>query len=295
MARISRVLQKVFAGGAANNGQFGSAQAGTKILSNDLAVIQALAAFDAGWNSATISSSKLPTLEEMQGLHFMTTTQLAYIFQEGLVEYEANTEYHQNSIVKKAGTYELYGSLINTNLGNALPVQADNASWKYLGDLASLVDAGSGAPIGTPIPWITEVEPADYIEADGSAISRVTYAELFTAIGTRYGVGDGSTTFNLPDWRGEFLRGWDHGAGNDPDAASRTDRGDGTTGDNVGTKQGFEIQSHTHTIRGNTGSDGPQSEVAFDESNNTTRTTNATGGNETRPRNVNVMWCIKYQ
>jgi microcystin-dependent protein len=90
--------------------------------------------------------------------------------------------------------------------------------------------------------------PSGYLECDGSAISRTTYADLFAVIGTSYGAGDGSTTFNLPDYRGEFLRGFDNGANNDPDAAIRTDRGDGTTGDAIGTRQPFSNATHTHQV-----------------------------------------------
>jgi len=299
MARITRKHQKVFAGSAANNGQFGSAQAGTKVLSNDPDTLQALAAFDNGWNDATISSAKLPTLEEMQALHFITTRQIAYLFQEGIPEYSSEAEYYQNSIVRKSGTYELYGSKINTNTGNALPVQTDDANWQYLGDLAVL--SSGGVPVGTVVSFSTDTEPTDFFECDGSAISRTTYAELFAVIGTLYGVGDGSTTFNLPDLRGEFIRGYDNGAGNDPDAASRTDAGDGaTTGDNVGTKQADEFESHVHdfyiggnavggnryAVQGASLREGtnPASAPFIDE-----------GGNETRPRNVSMMYCIKYQ
>ncbi|HEY6034731.1 MAG TPA: phage tail protein, partial [Kofleriaceae bacterium] len=59
---------------------------------------------------------------------------------------------------------------------------------------------------------------------------------LFNEIGTRYG-GDGVTTFKIPDWRGQFPRGWDHGRGLDPNAASRANAGGGLTGDHVGTTQ----------------------------------------------------------
>jgi len=58
--------------------------------------------------------------------------------------------------------------------------------------------------------------PAGWLKANGAAISRATYARLFAAIGTTYGAGDGSTTFNIPDLRGEFLRGFDDGRGADP-------------------------------------------------------------------------------
>ena len=64
-----------------------------------------------------------------------------------------------------------------------------------------------------------------------------------------YGVGDGSNTFNLPSLRGKFLRGWANGSANDPDRATRTDRGDGTTGDNVGTQQAAAYENHGHALR----------------------------------------------
>lgn len=57
--------------------------------------------------------------------------------------------------------------------------------------------------------------PTGWLKANGAAISRSTYAKLFSAIGTTYGSGDGSTTFNLPDMRGEFARAWDDGRGVD--------------------------------------------------------------------------------
>lgn len=100
---------------------------------------------------------------------------------------------------------------------------------------------------GTVMAWTSSTVPAGWLECNGAAISRSTYAELFGAIGTTYGVGDGSTTFNIPDYRGQFLRGWANGQSTDPDRASRTNRGDGTTGDAVGTKQAGATASHTHS------------------------------------------------
>lgn len=147
-------------------------------------------------------------------------------------------------------------------------------------------------PSGSIVAWPTDTAPTGWLECDGSAVSRTTYAALFGVISDDYGNGNGSTTFNLPDYRGEFLRGWANGSANDPDRASRTDRGDGTTGDNVGTKQGYEIQSHTHEALYCKANLGVQSNsgTANDAG---LRTTEATGGNETRPRNVNVMYIIK--
>lgn len=58
--------------------------------------------------------------------------------------------------------------------------------------------------------------PSGYLKANGAEISRTAYANLFSAIGTTFGSGNGSTTFRVPDLRGEFLRGWDDGRGIDP-------------------------------------------------------------------------------
>lgn len=63
--------------------------------------------------------------------------------------------------------------------------------------------------------WPSEVIPAGWIVRDGRALSRVAYAALFTVLGTRYGAGDGATTFNIPDDRGEFERCADMGRGVD--------------------------------------------------------------------------------
>ena len=70
-------------------------------------------------------------------------------------------------------------------------------------------------PSGTVLYFAGQTAPAGWLKANGAAVSRTAYAALFAAIGTTYGVGDGRTTFNLPDLRGEFLRGWDDGRGVD--------------------------------------------------------------------------------
>ena len=62
-------------------------------------------------------------------------------------------------------------------------------------------------PAGTVLPFANNTTPTGYLYCNGSAVSRTTYAKLFSAIGTTYGKGDGSTTFNLPDLRGKFVQG----------------------------------------------------------------------------------------
>lgn len=147
---------------------------------------------------------------------------------------------------------------------------------------------------GTIVGWFSTSPPTDFLECDGSAVSRTTYSDLFSEISDDFGAGDGSTTFNLPDLRGEFLRGWDHGAGTDPDAATRTDRGDTTTGDNIGTKQADEFKSHIHDADSNQVDGTTSGTFRIGSGTQQQNDTNATGGNETRPTNVNIMWCIKY-
>ncbi len=126
--------------------------------------------------------------------------------------------------------------------------------------------AGSSAPTG-------------WLKCNGTAVSRTTYSALFAQISTTYGAGNGSTTFNVPDLRGEFIRGWDDGRGVD-------------SGRSLGSYQADELKSHTHnyTSSGPSGGGGYSSRYGVP----TTRTTAATGGNETRPRNLAFLYCIKY-
>ncbi len=151
-------------------------------------------------------------------------------------------------------------------------------------------------PVGDLSCRPVSTAPAGWLECDGSAVAKTTYPALYTVLkdgGSTCIYGETSTTFNLPDYRGEFLRGWDHGAGVDPDAATRTNRGDGTTGDNVGTKQEDLLESHSHTytpvVHENRENGSHTSAQAGDPT-----ATSSTGGNETRPKNINVLWCIKY-
>ncbi len=176
--------------------------------------------------------------------------------------------------------------------------------------------------VGTVMAWPLATVPAGWIECDGSAISRSTYAALFSVLGTAYGTGDGSTTFNLPNYKNQFLRGFDASG---TDASSRTDRGDGTTGANVGTKQADDYKQHNHTFTGDAIADHTHNENLSDGGSRsaggagshlanidggTAATTDpagghtptgtissspATGGTETRPKNVTVKWIILAQ
>jgi microcystin-dependent protein len=102
-------------------------------------------------------------------------------------------------------------------------------------------------PVGTVIAFAGVSVPDGWLLCNGAAISRSVYTRLFTAIDIAHGYGDNSTTFNLPDLRGRFLRGVAAGSVNDPDRASRTAANTGgNTGDAVGSVQADGFQSHAH-------------------------------------------------
>jgi microcystin-dependent protein len=175
----------------------------------------------------------------------------------------------------------------------------------YYGDGSNLTGISS-TPAGVIIHTAANSAPSGYLKANGSAVSRSTYSALFSAIGTTYGSGNGSSTFNLPDLRGEFVRGWDDGRGVD-------------SGRGIGTTQAHATESHRHAhgtdgqrangyntngktdANGYTNTSGNQSGVGG-YSNNTTSdmmamtSTGSTplGGAETRPRNIALLACIKY-
>lgn len=165
--------------------------------------------------------------------------------------------------------------------------------------VAQVVD--TAVPPGTVIHYAARTPPTGYLKANGAAVSRTTYSALFAAIGTTFGVGNGTSTFNLPDLRGEFIRGWDDGRGVD---ASRT----------FGNDQADQIRSHRHDLKSPSGNQyyvlndlnttPPAEDVAAGafradgpDNGGDARWypyTSYTGGSETRPRNVALLACIKY-
>lgn len=141
--------------------------------------------------------------------------------------------------------------------------------------------------------------PSGWLKADGSAVSRTTYADLFSAIGTTWGNGDGATTFNVPDMRGVFARGYDNGRGKDSGrsfANQQDDALENLTGtiDDVTQNPGglsasgaFSLSGSgtTYTVSGTTGAQADG--ISFDASVETNVST------ETRPRNVAMLAIIK--
>ena len=140
--------------------------------------------------------------------------------------------------------------------------------------LSSLSITGQIIIMGGP------VVPAGHLECAGGEVSRTTYANLYAAIGNTWGAGNGTTTFNLPDMRGEFARGWDHGRGVD-------------SGRGIGTFQDEEFKAHSHKLPQDTGSGLPKSFDNVQGFGTFQHDSEVVGGDETRPRNVTVMYCIR--
>lgn len=205
MAKLVRVTGKVFGGSAPLDqiGQFGSAKAGTPTNTQDVAEIQSLQAYSIGWGSAIVTSRNFPPIEEVNGVLKTISYQNCYLLQEGAPEYDINTEYSNTSIVKSVNGNELifYISLQNNNIGHPL---TDTSYW------ARAVFTGS-TPIGTPQITLNfnATLPENCIWLEGATVSRTTYSTLFGIYGTTYGAGDGSTTFNLPDFRNRAIWGAD--------------------------------------------------------------------------------------
>lgn len=116
-------------------------------------------------------------------------------------------------------------------------------------DLSATVTAQGISPLvpaGVVMPYAGATAPTGWLLCEGAAISRTTYADLFAAISTAHGSGDGSTTFNLPDYRARFLRGRANSSANDADRALRTAAATGgNTGDAVGSVQSFATSKAT--------------------------------------------------
>lgn len=141
--------------------------------------------------------------------------------------------------------------------------------------------------------------PSGWLKANGAAISRSTYADLFAAIGTTFGAGDGTSTFNLPDLRGEFVRGHDDGRGVDAGRAF----GSAQTGQNASHTHGVNDPGHSHSQSGEsgftTGASSGDVRGVFDYNKRTGGagtgiSIQSSGGTEARPRNVALLACIKF-
>lgn len=164
-------------------------------------------------------------------------------------------------------------------------------------------DAGfSVIPVGTIVPFAGTKIPDGWILCDGRSLETSKYSKLYEAIGSLWGSG-GSGSFNIPDLRGRFLRGVDGDAGRDADKDTRlASNPGGQTGNTVGTVQEDEFKNHNHKItNGSVENGGGRDAGGFPMIDSSYLTTNvhpgaisSVGGSETRPKNANVNYIIKY-
>jgi microcystin-dependent protein len=147
--------------------------------------------------------------------------------------------------------------------------------------LAPAMAAARG--VGMIRMWPGAVAPEGHFECNGAVLLRADEPDLFGVIGTTFNTGgETGAQFRLPQLQGEFVRGWDHGRGVD---AGRV----------LGSWQADELKAHTHAIpaRDNANSGDGAVEDAENIGSNRNTPTGSTGGNETRPRNVALMFVIR--
>ena len=151
-------------------------------------------------------------------------------------------------------------------------------------------------PVGTVLMCVSGAVPTGWLALEGGNVSRTTYADLFDLWGTTFGIGDGSTTFGLPDTRGYFMRGWDNGRGVDSGRAIGTFQDDalqnivGTLGLIHGGDQSADgpfLNDGATNAHIDSGTSGTDPGVTFDASR-TVRT-----ASETRPKNLAVRFIVR--
>ncbi|WP_339469402.1 phage tail-collar fiber domain-containing protein [Pseudomonas sp. EL_65y_Pfl1_R83] len=153
-------------------------------------------------------------------------------------------------------------------------------------EIETLIAQSSALPVGAMVAFPVDKVPAGFLEVDGSVKSASAYPDLAKFLGAVFNKGDeGAGNFRLPESRGEFLRGWDHGRGVD-------------TGRMIGSGQAHSLQRHDHAMwsggsYGSTNPTGGGAAAAWVNGAVTDMKTGITGSDETRPRNLAVMWCIK--
>ena len=201
---------------------------------------------------------------------------------------------------KRINTYSVIQPAANTS---ALGV--DSSDNTVLIDLSNFIPN----PPGTVQAYAGSAAPSGWLLCDGSAVSRTTYANLFSAISTIWGAGDGSTTFNLPDGRGAVLRGTGTGSVNGRDKVGpavgekqedQMQRITGSAGPNTlrrgpNTYSGvFSETTEAASVNAGTGSD-IRTGVALDfkSANSPNARASSTTDGETRPYAIGVQWIIK--
>lgn len=177
------------------------------------------------------------------------------------------------TVASAADIVAAIGATVVANATHA--VSADNGGVTSVNGATGAVVIQS-VPAGAVAHFAMNTAPTGWLKANGASLSTTTYAALFAVIG--YTFGGSGASFSLPDLRGEFVRGWDDSRGVDISRA-------------FGSSQADDFESHTHNVGGGFGTSGSFGAMAGSTSN---QVSGATGGTETRPRNVALLACIKY-
>lgn len=190
---------------------------------------------------------------------------------------EGSTSY-PNAMVSFTGSGSTLVNYSYLNIGDSVTVVAnpDTNEWIFLPGRTDI-------PIGVVVDCLTTDIPYGYLVANGATVSRTSYKRLFNKIGVTYGIGDGVSTFNLPDCRGVFRRGLDSGRGFD-------------SGRILGSYQADELKAHTHDVFAYKEEPGgtPLATSGAFSGKNLTLTTTSVGGTETRPKNIAVVPILRY-
>jgi len=257
---------------------------------------QSLFVFTDGTNFRTINAANLTgTLAVANG--GTGSTSLAannVILGNGTSAVQTVAPSTDNNVLRSDGSTwvsEALGSMADQNSGAVAITGGNISGMDTIAVSASGRISGNGSlPAGAVQLFAMTTPPTGWVECNGGAVSRTTYADLFAAIGTTWGSGDGSTTFNVPDLRGEFVRGWDNGRGVD-------------SGRSFASSQAYAVESHQHAVPSGrnwitdpVGTDGTVDAshlVSPYDRNVATEAVQAYGGTETRPRNIAMLYCIK--
>lgn len=143
-----------------------------------------------------------------------------------------------------SGFYRIGSNNMGGAVGGTKILDVSTSGLVVVGDLSAATVKQNGnalMPAGIILPYAGSAAPDGYLLCYGQAVSRSTYAALFSAIGTTYGVGDASTTFNVPDLRGRVIAGQDDMGGSSADRL--TGQANGVDGDVLGGTGGTESQT----------------------------------------------------
>ena len=167
-------------------------------------------------------------------------------------------------------------------------------------------EIANGVPAGSIFTFASTTVPSGYLECNGAAVSRSTYATLFATISTTFGVGDGSSTFNLPDLRGQFVRGWANNATGTGDDGRSFASSQADQNKTHGHTASVTDPGHKHVTKGHGTQDDGGSNVTGSTSGGTSSTSMndantgisvsvaSDGGAEVRVKNIALMYVIKF-